>query len=51
MALQASRACLLLRPTSVGNMLLRCLNNLQENTEKRHPCYDAVTESDTYGQG
>jgi hypothetical protein len=29
MALQASSACLPLRPTSVGNMLLRCRNNLQ----------------------
>jgi hypothetical protein len=26
--LKASSACLPLRPTRVGNMLLRCLNNL-----------------------
>lgn len=35
MALKASKACRPLRPTSVGNILLRCRNNLQD---KGRPC-------------
>jgi hypothetical protein len=31
--LKANSACLPLRPTSVGNMLLRCLNNLDSNMD------------------
>lgn len=33
MALQARSACLPLRPTSVGNMLLRCRNNLHSTQQ------------------